>query len=585
MNIDTLVENFYTNKDETESLINEVMDLMTSAGIPVDSAPLSERATKSGFSAAKFFDSIFVPNLSEKIGEVNNESREDFRRSMKQVKGKTLRDKIQGVELFMKGDPSMAEDASKVLSYLTFLKCMAQVFRDYSPSGSGFLLEAFLAGILDGYQIVEVTDEEGNEVTGLPIADYKTGAGEPVSLKRLTGGVDGTPIKGSIVNLTSHLINSPTQALTYVIAAIFGDKEQVSFYEFEITPENYIFWVGESISIDAEGLAQLKATATGGKKLNEVSEERLVDVAKNYRKNVYAIQAAMGIPPQSDEAGREYFDGRDFPLIKPNKPLARKYFLEPKQKKVRGQPAQPRLLAADAVKQVKAAAIRLEKDFKKALGEMGPEAQKIVSSLQTLTPQTDFEEFYKRADDLSKLFRAQVYAPTGRAFSRGPFNYRKMRDPEGRSKTGKLSALPDDLKQAFPTWLRSKQGSVQIMDLIKRNFSKKKAVSEGALEEAKGDDKTQFQIKQARVIGNKEYFVGTIAVDRKSLLNTTREYNMVVKERLSPIFVTLDRLMDRLQMFYSYNKIGAAEQASEQCKILKTNVDEQIEFAKDIKKK
>ena len=74
-------------------------------------------------------------------------------------------------------------------------------------------------------------------------------------------------------------------------------------------------------------------------------------------------------------------------------------------------------------------------------------------------------------------------------------------------------------------------------------------------------------------------------MDRKSLLDTTREYNAVVKERLSPIFVTLDRLMDRLQMFYTYNKIGAAEQASEQCMVLKTNVDEQIDFAKDMKKK
>ena len=582
MNIDTLVESFYSNQEETESLINEVMEMMVSAGIPVSPAPLSEQAGKSGFSAAKFFDSIFVPNLSEKIGEVDNEAREDFRRSMKQVKGNNLREKIQGVELFMKGDPSMAEDASKVLSYLTFLKCMAQVFQDYSPSGSGFLLEAFLAGLLDGYQIVEITDESGNEVTGLPIADYETGSGEPVSLKRLTGGESGTPIKGSIVNLTSHLINSPTKALTYVIAAIFQDKQDISFYEFEITPENYIFWIGESISIDAEGMAQLKAAA-GGEKLNEVSEERLVDVAKNYRKNVYAIQAAMGIPPQSDEAGREYFDGRDFPLLKPNKPLAREYFLEPKQKKVRGQPAQPRLLAADAVKQVIAAAGRLEKDFKKALKEMGPKAQEIVSSLQTLTPQTDFEEFYKRADKLAQLFRAQVVAPTGRAFSRGPFNYGKMKDPEGLGKAGKLSSLPDNLKQAFPIWMNSEPA--QVMDLIKRNFTKKKAVSEGALEEAKGDDKTQFQIKQARIIGNKDYFVGTVAVDRKSVLNTTREYNVVVQERLSPIFVTLDRLMDRLQMFYSYNKIGAAEQASEQCMILKTNVDEQIDFAKTTKKK
>jgi len=578
MNIDTLVESFYSKKDETESLINEVMDLMTSAGIAVDAAPLSERDTKSAFSAAKFFDSIFVPNLSEKIGEVDNESRQEFRRSMKKVGGKTLREKIAGVETFMKGDPSMAEDASRVLSYLTFLKCMAQVFRDYSPSGSGFLLEAFLAGLLDGYQIVEITDESGNEVTGLPIADYETGAGEPVSLKRLTGGESGTPIKGSIVNLTSHLINSPTKALTYVIAAIFGDKEYISFYEFEITPENYIFWIGESISIDAEGVAQLKAAAAGGKKLNEVSEERLVDVAKKYRKNVYAIQAAMGIPPQSDEAGREYFDGRDFPLLTPDKKVSEKYFSE----KMRGQ---PRVLTAKAVKEIVKAATLLESKFNKALKEMGPEAQKIVSSLKTVGTDTEFNEFYTRAKLLSKQFRAQVISPTGRAFSRGPFNLGKMRDPEGLGKAGKLSALPDDLKQAFPTWLQSQPA--QVMDLIKRNFAsrKAKAVSEGILEEAKGDDKTQFQIKQARVIGNKDYFVGTIAVDRKSLLNTTRKYNVVVKERLSPIFETLDRLMDRLQMFYSYNKIGAAEQASEQCMVLKDNVDDQIEFAKDIKKK
>ncbi len=582
MNIDTLVESFYTNKDETESLINEVMDLMTSAGIAVDSIPLSERATKSGFSAAKFFDSIFVPNLSEKIGEVDTETRQEFRRSMKKVGGKTLREKIAGVETFMKGDPSMAKDASRVLSYLTFLKCMAQVFQDYSPSGSGFLLEAFLAGLLDGYQIVEITDEDGNEVTGLPIADYETGAGEPVSLKRLTGGEGKTPIKGSIVNLTSHLLNSPTKSITYVIAAIFGDKEQVSFYEFEITPENYIFWVGEFVSIDAEAMSQLEA-ATGGKKLNEVSDERLVDVAKRYRKNVYSIQAAMGIPPQSDEAGREYFDGRDFPLLKPSKKLAQDYFLEPKQRKVRGQPAPPRRLSADAVEAVVQAATRLEKNFAKALKEMGPQAIEIVSNLKKLTPETEFGAFYSVANNLSKLFRAQVIAPTGRAFSRGPFNLGKMRDPEGLGKTGKLSALPDDLKQAFPTWMQSQPA--QVMDLIKRNFSKKKAISEGILEEAKGDDKTQFSIPQARITGNKEYFAGTIAIDRKSLLNTTREYNVVVKERLSPIFVTLDRLMDRLQMFYAYNKIGAAEQASEQCMVLKTNVDDQIEFAKDIKKK
>jgi len=64
----------------------------------------------------------------------------------------------------------------------------------------------------------------------------------------------------------------------------------------------------------------------------------------------------------------------------------------------------------------------------------------------------------------------------------------------------------------------------------------------------------------------------------------TRKYNKVVQERLSPIFISVDRLMNRLQMFYAYKKLGAAQQASQECEVLKKNVDEEIKVAAQEKK-
>ena len=91
--------------------------------------------------------------------------------------------------------------------------------------------------------------------------------------------------------------------------------------------------------------------------------------------------------------------------------------------------------------------------------------------------------------------------------------------------------------------------------------------------------KSQFSIAQERVRQN-EYYIDTIQVNRKNLLRVTNKYNVVVKERLQPIFLSVDRLMDRLQSFYVNNRVAAGEKASEECAVLKTNVDEEIKFRK-----
>ena len=602
MDIDTMVEShFKKNRDvfgfeSIAKLIEEVMDSMDAEGIPRldESSEALLTEAEAGFSAAKFFDSIFTPNITEEVGVVDSEARKEFQRSMKQLQGTTLREKLASVKVFMKGDEAMATDAAKVLSYLTFLKAMQEVFRDYSPSGSGFLLEAFLAGLLRGQQVVEVTDETGGS---LPITDYETGSGEPVSLKRLTGGESKTPIKGSLNNLVHHLTLPENQerGITYVIAAIFGDKEQVTFYEFRINADNFIPWIGQFVSIDEEGLQQLQAFGGGGDPAALQEQEdraELVKIAQTFRKNVEAIQAAIGIPPGT--AGKkEHYDSKPMAAFDAYIKPAAAAFSDKKSK----------LLTPQGAQQIVTAATRFSKKYAGALKAMGDEAVQLNAQLLGVTEETPFRDYYKVANQLGKAFRdmLKTLPPEGKAFSYGPMATKQTRDAEGTKKLGKLSALPDNLKTIFPAWMKAEPE--QMRALVKRSTSPKssgrkaKAAEEAPLTEArrtfgplaplteaeKTDHKTQFSIDQGRIMTS-EYYITTVAVDRKSLLGVTRKYNQVVQERLSPIFISVDRLMNRLQMFYAYKKLGAAQQASQECEVLKKNVDEEIKTATAEKK-
>jgi len=602
MDIDTMVEShFKKNRDvfgfeSIAKLIEEVMDSMDAEGIPRldESSEALLTEAEAGFSAAKFFDSIFTPNITEEVGVVDSEARKEFQRSMKQLQGSTLREKLASVKVFMKGDEAMATDAAKVLSYLTFLKAMQEVFRDYSPSGSGFLLEAFLAGLLRGQQVVEVTDETGGS---LPITDYETGTGEPVSLKRLTGGESKTPIKGSLNNLVHHLTLPENQerGITYVIAAIFGDKEQVTFYEFRINADNFIPWIGQFVSIDEEGLQQLQAFGGGGDPAALQEQEdraELVKIAQTFRKNVEAIQAAIGIPPGT--AGKkEHYDGKPMAAFDAYIKPAGAAFSDKKSK----------LLTPQGAQQIVKAAGQFSKKYAGALKAMGDEAVQLNAQLLGVTEETPFRDYYKVANQLGKAFRdmLKTLPPEGKAFSYGPMATKQTRDAEGTKRLGKLSALPDNLKTIFPAWMKAEPE--QMRALVKRSTSPKssgrkaKAAEEAPLTEArrtfgplaplteaeKTDHKTQFSIDQGRIMTS-EYYITTVAVDRKSLLGVTRKYNQVVQERLSPIFISVDRLMNRLQMFYAYKKLGAAQQASQECEVLKKNVDEEIKTATAEKK-
>ena len=644
MDIDTMVEShFKKNRDvfgfeSIAQLIEEVMDSMDAAGIPLGESQQSAGLLTEvkGFSAAAFFDSIWTPNITEEIGEIKdkNETRQSFIRSMNGIGGKGLRDKIARVTAFMK-EPDPNLDVSEVLAFITFLKCMSEVFTKYSPSGSGFLLEAFLAGLMKGRQVVEVTDEEGN-VGSLPLTDYKTGGGDPVSLKRLTGGSGKTPIKGSLNNLAGHLAKNPERGIDYVIASIYGDAQQVAFYEFNINMDNVIEWVGKYIvpppgwEIPEPGEAAPKLSPgdpgyTRKGKYVPGPEERddEANAAARFRGMVMGssrkpgIQLAIGVPPGS-LMDREMADGEKAPGIKADVGAA--------------------FGAGTGAISAAAEALAGEKKFLQAMAKHGGKTPISIGSASKVgkeDPGPDATTAQRKAYEKNPRRWKAPSAPewTGLEI----INPEEVQAGGSPHRGGRLKITPDLIAKALAALQNPKMteedyvAAVSILNPAFKNaiaqsprisslfstggFSYKDTKEPGAETKrgqklakslagfdeeqqaafaawAKTDpkgftdlvrssagsegEKSQFLIEQDKVTAKSEYFMGEIVLERRAMLNVVTKYNETIKERLMPIFVGVDNLMGHLQLLYTTNDLGAGEQAGQDCVELKEDLDEEM---------
>jgi len=703
MDIDTMVENhFKKNRDvfgfeSIAQLIEEVMDSMESAGIPLaEGGSPSELITEAkGFSAAAFFDSIFTPNMTEAVGEIGTPERDAFLKIMKKIQGDTLEAKLDSVRAFIAGDDAQTDKADKVLSYLVFLKTMAEVFQQYSPSGSGFLLEAFLAGLMKGKQIVDT--EEGS----LPIVDYTTEGGDPVSLKRLTGGEKRTPIKGSIKNLSAHIAQNPARGVDYVIAAIHGAKDggTIEFTQFTINAESYIKYIGKYVKVPP-GTSFTKAAGPQAQTMGDVAGpqdepvglqevESTADikarVAKNYPHRVGQIQKALGvngteknpvIAAKNEETGQEMpaLKATTDPMVKlaktdpggigkaANVLVSKEKFLPEMIKTDKGKAGADGFNAVFRDAQGKlqrhwVAANSKEEALKKAreaFPDLDPAAdirlygQPGVSNIeQAIATLIEFPErgvFSK--DNLTgsylyphkssgpgkltpegtpnqatilgamKLLQSAFKEAVGNLPTAGSwFSHGAMSHSTGGGGTGvgaeSLAQMPPEQQAAFPAWLT--ENPKKFMALVNYSIGRapstlpsakdKKKEKPQTLEEmidqmlaeskeemllVEGDekkDKTQFLITQQEARLGSPGGIGTIDITRTHLLKVANKYNAVVKERLSPIFISVDSLMAALQSFYVNNRVASGEKASDECEALKGNVDAEVSAAKATRKK
>jgi len=240
----------YTKKEGVvtpQTLMEMIEEVMN---IPLSLIAEEEGATSGGEDFLKFLPKF---EMSEKVGELStpddkNEAREVFSKYLNVIiaASPTLPGKIEYINSFTTGKIADTASISEILSNLTFLKILSFVVTQFSPAGSGFLFEAFLAALLKGTQIT--AREQGG---ALPIDDYRemvdpeTGKGGiPVSLKLLS---PGTLIEGSVYNLIDFIRRSPLAidygGIKYVVAIKTTDNK-LEFYKFDIQPKAFFAGAG-----------------------------------------------------------------------------------------------------------------------------------------------------------------------------------------------------------------------------------------------------------------------------------------------------------------------------------------------------
>jgi len=237
MNIDTLYENFYKRKENTD-LINEVIKFLLEENIPksesfdwsmIPEIPISEL----GWSDVSTKDGEPVSGPQRKLLEdyLNNIAPEaDLTQKLASLSNFLE----EGYKTIATEGGSPAEIVAKIMSYLVFYKTLTRVITNFNASSAGFSFESFLATLLGGTQIT---------TGGGTIADFVTGDGNYISLKLYAE--KSVEVGGSFADLVDDLTNAEMQnKMDYlVVLKNLAGKEMdksgtLSFYEFGFTLDN-----------------------------------------------------------------------------------------------------------------------------------------------------------------------------------------------------------------------------------------------------------------------------------------------------------------------------------------------------------
>ncbi len=242
MNIDTLVKSFYSDKDETESLISEVMKFL----LVEKAMPTSESFDWNAIPELPISELGWSDTRTRDTGGPQAGQRKLLEDYLNQIEGSTLSEKLTNLNEFMAnpdlGSKSPGDKIAKILGYLVFYKTLTRVITNFNASSAGFSFESFLAVLTGGEQIAT-----GQET----IADYITQEGEYVSLKLYNEA--SVEVGGSFQDLVDDLVDeTKNNDMTYLVVLkdLDGDgldqEGKLNFYEFKLTLDNIANFIAKS---------------------------------------------------------------------------------------------------------------------------------------------------------------------------------------------------------------------------------------------------------------------------------------------------------------------------------------------------
>jgi hypothetical protein len=188
--------------------------------------------------------------ITERWGEKNNEDRALLESMMKNVQGHTIQEKIKSVNQFL--DYKKDLTIPQILSNLLFVEIFSSIMDEFNYATSGFLFEAFLAGLFQGVQISDAS--QVGESGSLPIEDVRLAIQNskneeieivPYSLKVLSAS--GGTLKGSFRSLVDYFADESegrkNDKIVYLVVVKEGEGT-LAFHEFTITLDNFLEYIG-----------------------------------------------------------------------------------------------------------------------------------------------------------------------------------------------------------------------------------------------------------------------------------------------------------------------------------------------------
>tara|TARA_Y100001973_G_C5190766_1_gene330826 strand:+ start:1157 stop:2125 length:969 start_codon:yes stop_codon:yes gene_type:complete len=149
--------------------------------------------------------------------------------------GTDFNSRLDTLNQYAKGG-AVSTEPSQIISAILLLDLLTAMVRQFTPSVSGFLFEAFAAAMFEG---VQIETAGSNTVLADIMSNIDTETGEstnrsqPYSLKLLRD-------KGVVTGSQALLKRSWEQfgRMTYIVVNKVGDGEGLVFYKFTLTPED-----------------------------------------------------------------------------------------------------------------------------------------------------------------------------------------------------------------------------------------------------------------------------------------------------------------------------------------------------------